>query len=173
MEMQSLEVISVNIWQILISLANLCILYALFKKFLYKPVKATMNARQEAINAQYRAAEEAEKSAQADRALYAEKLSGAQAEADQVIHQATVTAGRHSDRIVSDARDKADAIVRQAQTEAEMEKKKAQATIRREITDVSAALAEKLIGREMKKEDHRKMIDSFLKEIGDGHDTNK
>lgn len=171
--MQSLEVISVNIWQILISLANLCILYALFKRFLYKPVKATMNARQESINAQYRAAEKAEKSAQADRAMYAEKLSGAQAEADQVIHQATVTAGRHSDRIVADARDKADAIVRQAQTEAEMEKKKAQATIRREITDVSAALAEKLIGREMNREDHREMIDSFLEEIGDGHDTNE
>ena len=58
--MQSLEVISINIWSILISLANLCILYMLFKKFLYKPVKATLNARQEAIDAQYRAADEAE-----------------------------------------------------------------------------------------------------------------
>ena len=55
--MQSLEVISINIWSILISLANLCILYMLFKKFLYKPVKATLNARQEAIDAQYRAAD--------------------------------------------------------------------------------------------------------------------
>lgn len=171
--MQSLEVISINIWNILISLANLCILYCLFKKFLYKPVKATMNARQEAIDAQYRAADEAEKTAQADRAMYAEKLAGAQAEADSVIHQATVTAGRHGDRIVADARDKAEAIVRQAQTEAEMEKRKAQATIRREITDVSAALTEKLIGRELKEADHRELIDSFLQEIGDGHDADK
>lgn len=171
--MQSLEVISINIWQILISLANLCILYALFKKFLYKPVKATMTARQEAINAQYRAAEEAEKSANADKTLYAEKLAGAQAEAEDVIHQATVTAGRHGDRIVADARDKADAIVRQAQNEAEMEKRKAQATIRREITDVSAALTEKLIGRELKEADHRELIDSFLQEIGDDHDANE
>lgn len=171
--MQSLEVISVNIWNILISLANLAILYGLLKKFLYKPVKATMEARKGAIDAQYRAAEEAERTAQADRAAYAQKLAGAQAEAEDVIHQATVSAGRHGDRIVADARDKADAIVRQAQAEAEMEKRKAQATIRQEITDVSAALTEKLIGRELNQEDHRELIDSFLQEIGDGHDANE
>ena len=65
------------------------------------------------------------------------------------------------------------AIVRQAQNEAEMEKRKAQATIRREITDVSAALTEKLIGRELKEADHRELIDSFLQEIGDDHDANE
>ena len=48
-----------------------------------------------------------------------------------------------------------------------MEKKKAQASIRREITDVSAALTEKLLGREMNTGDHRELIDSFLQEMGD------
>ena len=37
--MQSLDVISVNIWQIVISLANLALLFLLLKKFLYQPVK--------------------------------------------------------------------------------------------------------------------------------------
>ena len=35
--MQALEVISINLWLVLISLANLAILYTLVKKFLYKP----------------------------------------------------------------------------------------------------------------------------------------
>lgn len=165
--MQSLEVISINLWQILISLANLTILYLLLKKFLYKPVKQTIAKRQEAIDEQYRAAEEAEKSAIASRDLYAEKLAGANAEADSLIHEATANANRRSERIVADARDKADAIVRQGQIEAAMEKKKAQASIRREITDVSAALTEKLLGREMNTGDHRELIDSFLQEMGD------
>ena len=165
--MQSLEVISINLWQILISLANLAILYCLLKKFLYKPVKKTIASRQEAIDQQYRAAEEAEKSAMASRDLYAEKLAGANAEADSLIHEATANANRRSERIVADARDKAEAIVRQGQIEAAMEKKKAQASIRREITDVSAALTEKLLGREMNTGDHRQLIDSFLQEMGD------
>ena len=165
--MQSLEVISINLWQILISLANLAILYCLLKKFLYKPVKKTIASRQEAIDQQYRAAEEAEKSAMASRDLYAEKLAGTHAEADSLIHEATANANRRSERIVADARDKAEAIVRQGQIEAAMEKKKAQASIRREITDVSAALTEKLLGREMNTGDHRELIDSFLQEMGD------
>ena len=45
LEVQTLEVISINLWLVLISLANLAILYAILKKFLYKPVKATMAAR--------------------------------------------------------------------------------------------------------------------------------
>ena len=165
--MQSLEVISINVWQILISLANLTILYLLIKKFLYQPVKRTMAKRQEAIDEQYRAAAEAEKSAAASRDMYAAKLAGAHAEADSLIHEATASANRRSERIVADAREKADAIVRQGQVEAAMEKKKAQASIRREITDVSAALTEKLLGREMNTGDHRGLIDSFLNEMGD------
>lgn len=165
--MQALDVISINIWDILISLANLGILFWAVKKYLYKPVKDMMAAREEAIAAKYRAADEAKEAAKADQALYAEKLSGAQDEVDAMLEQAAVNATRRGERIVADAQDKADGIIRQAQTEAEMEKKKAQATIRREITDVSAALTEKLLGREMSADDHRAMIDSFLDGIGD------
>lgn len=165
--MQALDVISINIWDILISLANLGILFFAVKKFLYQPVKKMLATREEAIAARYRAADEAEQAAKADQALYAEKLSGAQDEVDAMLEQAAVNANRRGERIVADAQDKAEGIIRQAQTEAEMEKKKAQATIRREITDVSAALTEKLLGREMSSDDHRAMIDSFLDGIGD------
>ena len=71
------------------------------------------------------------------------------------------------DKIVAEAREKAEGIVRQGELEAEMEKKKAQESIKREITEVSAALTEQLLSREMNQDDHRKMIDSFLQGIGD------
>ncbi|MBE5768086.1 MAG: F0F1 ATP synthase subunit B [Clostridiales bacterium] len=165
--MQSLEVISVNLWQILISMANLAILFWLIKKFLYGPVKKTIAKRQAAIDETYQAAREARESAEKSRDAYAEKLSGARQEADEIVKSATVNANRRSERIVSDAQDKADGIIRQAQTEAELEKKKAQESIRHEIADVSAALAEKLLGREMSKQDHHEVIDSFLNEMGE------
>lgn len=171
--MQSLEVISINLWLMLISLANLGLIYLMFKRFLYKPVKAVLAKRQAAIAAEYHEAEEARASAETSRAQYQEKLAGAQAEADGMIQAATQTANRRSDRIMADARDRADGIVRQAQVEAELEKRKAQETIRREIADVSTALTEKLLGREMSDDDHCGMIDAFLDEIGDGHDGNE
>ena len=163
--MQSLEVISINFWLMLISLANLGILYWIIKRFLYKPVMNVIAKRKAAIDAEYREAEEAYQSANKSREQYAQKLAGAQAEADGMIQAATLTANRRGDRIVEDARERADGIIRQAQVEAELEKKKAQDTIRQEIADVSTALTEKLLGREMSGDDHRGMIDAFLDEI--------
>ena len=165
--MQSLEVISVNLWLMLISLANLGLLYLMIKRFLYKPVMNVIAKRKAAIEAEYREAEEARTSAAQSRDAYAQKLAGAQAEADGMIQAATLTANRRGDRIVEDARERADGIIHQAQVEAELEKKKAQETIRQEIADVSAALTEKLLGREMTEGDHRGMINAFLDEMGE------
>ena len=162
-----LEIISVNIWTILASLANLGILYWGLKKFLYKPVKNVIAARQAELQAQYDAAAAAEQTANESRDAYVAKLDGAQAEADGIIHEATATANRRGEKIVAEAREKAAGIVRQGELEAEMEKKKAQESIRRDITEVSAALAEQLLGREMTSRDHDALIDSFLQGIGD------
>lgn len=162
-----LEIISVNVWQILISLANLALLFWLMKKFLYKPVKNIIAQRQAELDAQYASAAEAEKTAFAARDEYAAKLAGAQTEADGIIHDATVSANLRGEKIVAEAREKAEGIVRQGEMEAALEKKKAQESIKREITEVSSALTEQLLGREMNTEDHRSVIDSFLQGIGD------
>ncbi len=169
--MQSLEVISVNIWNILISLLNLLILFLILKKFLYKPVKKVLAQRQEALDSQYMAASEAEKSAVANKEEWEKKMQSAKAEADAVIQSATVNAGRRSDKIIAEARERADSIVRQAETEAELELKKAEDGIKREIVNVSTALTEKMLGREINEQDHHELINSFIEKIGDNNDV--
>ena len=57
---QPLEVISVNLWQILISLCNLLLLFLIIKRFLYKPVKKVLAQRQAALQEQYDAAASAQ-----------------------------------------------------------------------------------------------------------------
>ena len=44
--MPTLDVVSVNIWQILISLANLVIIFLIVKKFLFAPVQRMLAERQ-------------------------------------------------------------------------------------------------------------------------------
>ena len=165
--MGNLQIVSFNLWQVLISLANLTILYLGLKKFLYKPVKAVLENRKAAIAKSYEEAEEYRNSANAAREEYFAKLATAHTTADEIIHDATVTANRRGEKIVADAHQKADEIVRQGELEASMEKKKAMETIRQDITDVSAAMTEKLLGREMSAADHRSMIDEFLKGVGE------
>ena len=165
--MGNLQIVSFNLWQVLISLANLTLLYLGLKKFLYKPVKAVLENRKAAIAKAYDEAEEYRNSANAAREEYAAKLATAHDTADGIIHDATVLANRRGEKIVAEAQTKAEEIIRQGELEASMEKKKAMATIRRDITDVSAAMTEQLLKREMKEGDHRNMIDEFLKGVGE------
>lgn len=168
--MQTLDVISVNIWQILISLANLAILFFLVKKLFYKPVKKVLKAREDEINVHYSAAEQAESEAKKSKQQYEEALSGAAAEADGIIKDAAEKAKRRSDTIIDDAEQKAQRIVRQAEQDAALERSRATDSIKREIVEVSSALSEKLLEREINTGDHKALIDSFIEEIGDGNE---
>ena len=164
---QTLEIISVNLWQILISLANLLLIYIILKKLLWKPVKKVMDQRQAMVDDQFAAAEAAEEEANRDKAEWAARLATADAEAVARIQAADETARQHGDRIVADARDKAQGILRQAEAEAALERQKAEAGIKQEIAAVGTQRAEKMLELEINPEDHRQMIESFLAEMGD------
>ena len=173
MPSEYLNIISVNLWQVLISLCNLLILFLAIKKFLYAPVLKIFDARKAKIDEDYRGAAEAAAAAEADRAAWSEQMQSARAEADKILQTAAENADRRGEKIVADAREKADGIVRRAEEEAELQRKKAEDGIRREIVDVSALLTEKMLRREIKTEDHRDLIDSFIRDMGDDHDGNE
>ena len=171
--MQNLDVISVNIWQILISLCNLLIIFLLFKKFLYARVRRFVDKRKANVDAQYERAQEAENAALADKKTYEDKLQTVKAETDEMIKDATVRADRRSEKIITDAKEEADGMIRQAQSEIELEKKKASDDIKHQIADVSTLVAEKMLEREIDSDDQRKFIDSFIEGIGDGNGSDK
>jgi F-type H+-transporting ATPase subunit b len=163
--MQNLDVISVNIWAILASLANLLILTLIVKRFLFKPVKKIVDARRAAIDGDYAQAAAAREEAEENRRNYEAAMTAAKQTADQVIADATRTAEHRSSEIVAEARQRATEIRRQAESDAVLERKKAEDEMKHEIADVSARLTGKLLEREINEEDHRKLIDSFLNDL--------
>ena len=165
--MQSLEVISVNIWQILISLANLLILFWLFKKFLYQPLKKVLDQRNAEIDARYSEADEDREQARISKEQWQEKLKGAQTEADAIVSSAVHRAQIRGDKLVERAQEKADQIVNDAENLARLEMKKAEDSMKREIVSVALTLAEKMIEREIDPEDHRDLISSCIDAVGD------
>lgn len=165
--MQSLDVISINFWQIVISLANLAILFLILKKLLFKPVRSVLQQRQQELDEKYLEADKAVDEAKANKTAWEEKLRSAEDEADAIIKSASDDAKQRGERLVAEAKDRADVIIRQAQTEAELEMRRADESIRREIIDVSAALTEKILRREINTDDHRAMIDDFIGGMGE------
>ena len=90
--MQTLDIISVNLWHILISLANLALIFWIVKKFLFGPIRNMLDARQADIDHRYAAADEAKRAAEEDRRAWDEKMQGADERAASIIKEATDTA---------------------------------------------------------------------------------
>ena len=170
--MQTLDVISVNLWQMLASLLNLVLLFLLIKRFLYKPVRKMLEQRQSTIEGDYADAKKAKVDALLDKMAYEEKLAVAKDEADRVIKSAVDIATQREREILEDAKEKADGIIRRAEADAVLEKKKAEDSIRREIIEVSSLLTEKVLAREITEGDHKQFIDSFIESIGEADETN-
>ena len=168
--MQSLSIISVNLWDILISLANLAILSLIVKKFLFKPVRKVLDTRRSEIDEGYAKAEAAQAEAEENRKNYAAAMAAAKQTADQMISDAARSAERRGAEIENAAREQAAEIRRQAEEDARLEKKKAEQEMKREIADISAQLTGKLLEREITAEDHRALIDSFLEETYSAHE---
>ncbi len=171
--MQSLDVISVNLWQIIVSLLNLVLLFLIIKFFLYKPVLKMFAKRQADIDERFRNADEAKANALRDETYWKEKLESADIEAQDIIKKASDTAKWRSERIIEEAKERADGIISDAQTEAKLELKKAEEGIKNEIVQVSHTLAEKMLSREINIDDHKDIIDSVIEKIGDNDDTDR
>jgi F-type H+-transporting ATPase subunit b len=165
--MQDLDIISVNIWHIVISLANLVILFLILKKLLFKPVKKIVDQRQKEIESEYKKAEKTQAEADAIKAEWEGKMATAEAEADKIISDAVERADSRNEVMLYESREKADQIIRKAKADIERERKDARETIKKEIVDVSQALSEQIIGREINMDDHRDLIDRAIDRIGE------
>ena len=145
MEVQ--KFISIAPWTMIFQLINLLILMVAFKKFLFKPVMAILEKRRAEIEGHYEEAEKAETAAKTMKADYEEKMAGAREEADRVIRTATESANAMSQSIVSDAREQAGQIKRRAESEIEMERRKAFDEVKGELSGIALDIAQQVIER--------------------------
>ena len=165
--MQSLDIISVNIWSILISLANLLIIFLIRKKFLFKPVQRVMNTRQEQVDKIFSEADQSRDSANQMKQEYEQRLSSARQEADSMIKTAAQTAQRKSDQIISDAKTQASHVKQKAEEEIAQQKKQMLQDVRSEISELAVDIASKDVEREINQKDYEGFVDDFIKNVGE------
>ena len=167
MSVQSLDIISVNLWQILISLANLLIIFLILKHFLFKPVQNVVNTRTQQVEAIYHDADESRKAADGMKQEYEAKLAAAREEADGLVRNAVQTAQRKSDAMLAEASSQASHLKQKAEDEIAQQKKQMLYDVRSEISNLAVDIASKVVEREVRKEDHEGFVEEFIKNVGD------
>lgn len=167
MSVQTLDIISVNLWQILISLANLLIMFLILKRFLFKPVQKVMAARQEQVDKIYGEADENRNAAISMKQEYEARLATAREEADGLVRNAVQTAQRRGEAIVSEASSQASRLKQKAEEEVALEKRQMLRDVRGEISDMAVSIASKVVEREVNKADHEAFVDEFIRNVGE------
>ena len=94
-------------------------------------------------------------------------MAQAREEAGEIIKQATLSAQRREQEIISDAQEKAAIMTKRAEAEIAQERKKAYQEIKNEISDISVAIAGKMVQREITAQDHEALISQFIENVGE------
>lgn len=137
--------LSIDPWNILWTVVNLLVLYAIFKKFLYQPVMNVINARDDLVKSQFADAKKEQDDAMALKAAYQDKLESAKTEADQIILEARDRAQKEHEMTLEKTRVEADAMLEKAKSDIANEQEKATKVAEAEIAKLALIAARKIV----------------------------
>lgn len=156
----------INWWNILVTMCNTLITFAIIKKFLFKPVRKMLAAREEEVQAMYGNAEKARTEAEQMRSEYTERLAKAKEEAAEIVGSATRRATVRSEEILKESSQQAAAMMKKAESTIEQERKKAMNELKDEVASLSVMIASKVVERDIKDADHERFIEEFIDKVG-------
>ena len=134
------------------------------KRFLFKPVNAILEKRQQAADAQFAEADRQKAEAKESQEHYDALVQGAEDEKKRIVADARQEASAEYGRIVSETKDKADGIVEKAKADAENEKAAAMQQADAAVRDMVVTAAARMVAMKDAKESDRALYDKFLAE---------
>ena len=161
------EFFSIVPWTIIFQFCNLLILCLLIKKFLFKPVMAMLDQRQKEVDTIYDAANDDRAQAAELKQSYDKRMAGAREEADQLMKKTLASANQRSEAIIDDAQKQVSGMMRRAESEIEQERLKAFTEVRNELSEMAVDIAGQIVNREINGDDHKKLVDEFIRNAGE------
>ena len=161
------ELVGLVPWTFVAQICNLFIQMYLIKRFLFKPVNEMLEKRRALADAQIREAEQAKADADAIKTEYEQNMKEAKEKANEILITAQKTAALQSEEMLKEATAQAAALKSKAESDIAQEKRKAVNEIKNEIGGMAVEIAGKVIEREISEEDHTKLIDEFIANVGE------
>jgi len=150
---------------LLIQAVNFAVLLFILWKLLYKPLVAKMDERTQAIKKSLEEAQAARAEAERQRQQHAAQIQASLAEAQQIRATAMKEAGEEQRRLLEAARAEAARLVESAKAEMDQDIRRARQQLRQEVGDLAVQIAERLIKKSLRDEDHRRIIQEALTRV--------
>jgi F-type H+-transporting ATPase subunit b len=150
---------------LLIQVVNFLVLLFILWKLLYKPLVAKMEERTQAIKKSLEEAQAARVDAERQRQEHAAQIQAALGEAQAIRSTALKEAAEEQRRLVEAARAEAGRLVQTAKTEMEQDIRRARQQLQQEVGDLAVQIAERLIKKSLRDEDHHRIVQEALSRI--------
>ena len=145
---------------------NFVILLFILQRLLYRPFLAKMAERTQAIQKSLDEAHAARAQATRQQEENEARLRAAHAEAAAIRAQALKEAAEEQRRLVEAARAESQRLVESAKAQMDADVRRAREELRREVADIATAVAEKLVRRSLRDEDHRRIVAEAISKVG-------
>jgi F-type H+-transporting ATPase subunit b len=161
------EALRLDPWTFFFQIANLLIVISILYYLLWKPVSKLLEEREQKIAGQL--ADAASAKEQSERLLqeYEAKMLQVKQEAHDIIAKATRLGDDIKEEIIAKAREEAERTITVAKAEIQSEKIRAMASLREEAAVLAVLAAGKLLHKTITVEDHRRLVQEFIQEVGD------
>lgn len=159
-----MEKLGINLGLLVSQIFNFTLLAVVLYFLLYRPVLRMFEERKARIRKGLEDAEEAARRRAEAEQEYERIVDEARREGQRIIAQATETSQRVAAEIRAKAEAEAEEIRKRAREEAERMREQMAQELRREVGDLSVAIARRLIGTTLDEETQRKLIEKFLAE---------
>ncbi len=134
-------------------------------KYVWPPLIRAMEERKEKIADGLAAAERGKHEQQLAEERAKEDLKAAKQQASEILAKAERRAGEIIDEAKASAQEEGARIRTAAQAEIEQEVNRAKETLRKEVSGLAIAGAEKILGREINAEAHKEVLDELVSQI--------
>ncbi len=146
---------------------NIFILFFALSYLLFNPVKNVLKKRQERIASDISTAKQEKEDAIAMKQEYEAKLANVEQEAEEILSASRKKALKQEEEIIARAKKEAAAVMARANTEIELEKKKAVDDMKQEMISIASLMAGKVVSASMNTEIQDTLVDDALSEIGE------
>ena len=150
---------------LIIQVINFLVLLFILWKLLYKPLVAKMEERTQAIKKSLEEAQAARADAERQRQAHAAQIQAALGEAQAIRATALKEAAEEQRRLVEAARTEAGRLVQTAKAEMEQDIRRARQQLRQEVGELAVQIAERLIKKSLRDEDHHRIVQEALSRV--------
>ncbi|MDA8056698.1 MAG: F0F1 ATP synthase subunit B [Actinomycetota bacterium] len=147
---------------LIVELIAFLIVLAVLGKYVLPPLNKAMTARQEQIRSELEAADRAKADADAADAERRQVLEEARHQAREIVATANATAEQMTVAAQARAQAEHDRIVQAADAEVAVAKQAAVEELSARVGQLVLAAAERVVGREIRAEDHRDLIEAAI-----------